>query len=302
MRGTVKLHGTHADIVARPREDSVWYQSRTRRLTLENDNHWCCKFFTDRQDAVGKSIANICSQRNSDQLPEDVVISGEYCGCGIQKAVAISQLDKRFVIFAVKVDSEWQQLSHYDLNVGSDIYSIERAPTYSVTIDMSNPQPAIDKMKALTDAVVAECPFAATFGVNGPGEGIVWTCTDLPSNDYWFKTKNEAYMVSQSQSLRARTPEQQEQMKSVRGFFDSVLLEPRLMQGLDYLTEMNLAVETKNVSQFMQWVTDDVMKEEADAEALQTLPVRDVHREVGRRAKAWYIAHCKANQASGDVE
>jgi hypothetical protein len=289
LEGTVKLHGTHADIVARPQTELVWFQSRNRVLSLDNDNIKCCRFFTDRQDAVNALIAHVASHKPDCEL---IQVCGELCGQNIQKGVALCKLPVMFVIFAIKIDGVWQKLTDFNLDtVGNDVYSIMRAPVYTLSIDTQHPDSAIEEMKRLTDTIEKECPFSATFGHTGGGEGIVWKCKQMQSSRYWFKTKGQSHMVSKVKpAVKSVTVEQQEEQVAVHTFVGEALLEPRLQQGLDYLREMNLAPEMKNISVFMRWIVDDVKKEESDA--LQHLPVSKVQKEIGQRAKEWYVKHC----------
>jgi RNA ligase len=288
LRGTVKLHGTHADIVARPQEGTVWYQSRNRVLSIDNDNAGCCRFLSDRRGIVDQLIVDIALKHPG---CEQIMICGEYCGHKIQKGVALCNLPLMFVVFAIKVDFEWQHLNQYNLDLdANNIFSIEKAPIFTMTIDTANPQTAIDDMKALTDAVEQDCPFSASFDVHGGGEGIVWTCLELLSSRYFFKTKGASHMVSKVKTLQKETPEQEQELRSVSGFVDSALLEPRLEQGLCYLREMNLNVEMKNIGVFLKWVVEDIKKEEEDA--LQCLPLGKVQKEISNRAKVWYSTKC----------
>jgi len=110
IAGTVKLHGTHADIIV-SHNDRITFQSRNKpNLLATADNHG---FAT----AMAVKHATILSLRSQfiarwkelnpfeDQDPElPVTIAGEWIGERIQKGVAIAELSKRFVIISAKIN------------------------------------------------------------------------------------------------------------------------------------------------------------------------------------------------------
>jgi hypothetical protein len=115
-----------------------------------------------------------------------IAIFGEWCGTGIQKGVAIAQLPKMFVIFAVKaIDAEgngtWLDISEDEQCLfccgddGNDlsIQSIYDFPTYEVDIDFNYPELSQNKMIEITEAVEAECPVGKYF-FNSMNGATVW--------------------------------------------------------------------------------------------------------------------------------
>eukprot|EP00798_Chlamydomonas_sp_ICE-L_P001081 gene1081-biopygen2444 len=289
FRGTVKLHGTHSDIVRHfitGTPDFVdTIQSRNRILSVDNDNQGCHMFLTekkysdlfDRIQAI--HVADIIS---------NIVVCGEYCGKGVQSKVALCKLAKMFVIFAIRIDYEWVDMTKYSTVFCQEdwIFNIMNFPTYEVEVDMSDTQPAQDYMADLTNSVDAECPFAYQLaGVKGGGEGIVWTCVDHPSSRLWFKTKGKTHCTAVTKQA---VPSQTEYIKTVTEFVESVTTESRLSQGIACLVEQGVELRIHSVSEFSSWVCRDVFKEERDTIEENRFNVNDVRKALYRKAGNWY--------------
>jgi len=110
--GTTKLHGTNASIILH--EDGVIsFHSKNNLLgyvtgeefTLLSDNSEFAQSMYRRIDSVKEVLENaieiVKSNYGSDIRP--LKVSGEWCGQGIQKGVAVAELDKAWYLFGVKV-------------------------------------------------------------------------------------------------------------------------------------------------------------------------------------------------------
>jgi len=149
FRGTVKLHGSNGSIVINP-DDSFKVQSRNRVLSLDRDNAGFAQFVlgTVGQDTWIELSNNIMLhpkvwKEKNNRRGQPVVIYGEWCGGNIQSGVALSKLEKMFVVFGLRVgegeDVCWIDIQQYG-SLGLDdkyIYSIydERFPYYEIDIN-----------------------------------------------------------------------------------------------------------------------------------------------------------------------
>jgi len=95
FQGTVKIHGTNASVVL----PENYAQSRNNIITVENDNAGFARFHNEKSLV----FLDFYSQINTD-LP--IVIYGEWAGKGIQRGVGISEIERSFFIFGVKVLAE----------------------------------------------------------------------------------------------------------------------------------------------------------------------------------------------------
>jgi hypothetical protein len=260
--GTVKLHGTNAAIVI-DSACNIQFQSRNNIITEQNDNAGMAAFFTPLKNAILESLPRPSSPNTT------LVIYGEWCGKGIQKGVAISSLDKMFVVFAARiVDSDgsmrWlqedvQRIVNHDLK----IYNIYEYPAWIVSIDFNNPQLSQNQLANITSQIEAECPVAKAFGVQGIGEGVVWHCITpgWESSDYWFKVKGEKHSVTKVKTLAQVDTSK---LESLAEFVESVVTEERCLQGIDSFRKQLLPIDRTILGKFLSWVVADVLKEELD--------------------------------------
>jgi hypothetical protein len=281
-RGTVKLHGTNAGIVIT--NDNTWFQSRSNIITLDNDNAGFVRFMQDKVDTL-KSIFDF------DRLNE-VQIFGEWCGKGIQKGVAISEVERMFVIFALKIDNEWKDMEEWKHTLSFPdlrIFTITSFDTFSTTIDFNKPEEIQNKLIELTNGVEEECPVGAKFGIAGKvGEGIVWTPIEpeYNSSKFWFKVKGSKHSSSKVKIL---APVDTEKLENMKNFIEYAVTENRLQQGIEKLRERGLDPIDKNTGEFLRWVVGDVTKEEIDTIVESGLDLKQVNVAVSKAAREWYF-------------
>jgi hypothetical protein len=104
---------------------------------------------------------------------------------------------------------------------------------------------ALDHRNELAEKVVANCPFAATFGFEGEGEGLVWKPIPQLYNAnpaLWFKTKGGEFKSTFSRSPRNTVSfdtveEKTRAAAAAAGMWSS---EQRIEQGWDVLREQNV--------------------------------------------------------------
>lgn len=309
--GTVKLHGTNAAIITDKSFEYFQCQSRENIITPIKDNAGFAAYITTYKDIIlselksklQESIVTIDSNKHVDDPDDDTVsndkilfkkdkvcVFGEWCGSNIQKGVALSNLPKMFVIFAVKYNNVWvpkdvlSTISLPDIRV----YNIYQFPTFQIDIDFTYPQAAQNKLIELTSAVEKECPVGKFFDVNGIGEGIVWACTTegWRSSRMWFKVKGEAH---QSSKVKTLAPVNIEKVNNVREFVEMVCTESRLSQGLDKIRENNPDLDKKHVADFLRWIFGDVVKEELDTLTGNGLEPKDISSALSSKAREWYF-------------
>jgi hypothetical protein len=286
FRGSIKLHGTNASIVRHQSNEGYVdvIQSRNRIITVENDNQGCAAFLQSKDmNILFKQI-----QEETPSFQNHIAIYGEYCGQGIQSKVALCQLKKMFVIFAIKVDHMWVDMLQYK-HVGrheDSIFNIINFTLYEVDIDINVPKSAQDLMEKLTDDIDHECPFTKQLAnISGTGEGIVWTCAENPSSRLWFKTKGKTHCTA---NPKTPIPSKTETFDLVKEFTNKMVTESRLQQGIQYLLEMNVPLARQSIPFFVKWITDDVVKEERDTIELNHFMIPDIQKAVSKSAGAWF--------------
>jgi hypothetical protein len=296
FRGTIKLHGTNAAICEKGGE--IWFQSRTNIISPLKDNAgFATKFSNDKAlTLLLEFFADI--RAHSDVEPESTLaLYGEWCGKGIQKGVAINQLDKRFVIFGFKEKfadetkpSRWMEIDSLwrDGEYPIPIFNILDYPTYEVEVDLNNPQIAQATLVKLTDEVEAECPFAAKHGVSGIGEGIVWT--GYYNGDLIrFKTKGEKHSVSKA---KEKIPIAPEKLASIEEFVTYAVTESRLEQAYQTLGD---TPTVKQTGAFIGWISKDISQEEVDVLSESDLTMKEVGGAISGVARKWFFEKLNTN-------
>ncbi|QIG70694.1 RNA ligase 2 protein [Rhizobium phage RHph_I1_18] len=290
FKGTVKLHGSNASIVIS--DGSVGYQSRNRTLTIESDNAGFA-LWASQYNEIWRLMADDARLADVDNVKE-VVIFGEWCGGNIQKGVAITGLNKMFVIFEVWLVTEDDKTFYFDIDTWKfgeqlneqNIWLITQFPTYELEIDFERPELAQNQLIDITMAVEKECPVGKHFGVSGVGEGVVWHHDINPTTRLRFKVKGTEHQSSRVTTL---APVDVEKINAVSEFVSSVLTESRLNQGLDHLREFGKELSVKSTGDYVKWVSGDVFKEERDTIVANQLDAKVVGKHVATEARKWFF-------------
>jgi hypothetical protein len=287
--GSVKLHGTNASIVFPENGvEGQYEQSRTQVIDPEHDNAGFSKWVHDNEEKFASFSG------------WNMVVYGEWCGQSIRKGVAISQLPKNFIVFAVRMlengDSWWASVSTVKTTARIlNLDCIYNYPTWEITIDFNHPEEAQNRLVELTQAVENECPVGKAHGVSGVGEGIVWWPLPHPTfnvRDLEFKVKGEKHSESKVKTL---APVDVEKLNSIKELVDTILTEHRLEKKLDSLKELGLELKMKNTGAYLKLVGQDVIKEEVDTIDASGLSRKEVMGEVNKRAKSYWMEKINEN-------
>src|ERR1700728_871341 len=286
--GTVKLHGTNASVVF-PGDGTYYCQSRTRVISVEDDNHGFAKWVEDNKEAFQ-------ALEHSLRIYHGVVLYGEWFGQGIQSGVAVSSLPKRFVVFGMKQISEDDWFNRYSNILYTKVFgfvTIWDFPTYEITIDFSAPELSQNRLVETTEAVEKECPVGKQLGVSGVGEGVVWSpqSNSFPVHGLQFKVKGEKHSETKVKTLVAVDVEK---IENLRALVDSILTEHRLDKKLESLVESGLQVDIKNTGAFLKLVGSDVYKEESDTILASGFHSNEVMGEVNKKAKKYWMEKLSA--------
>lgn len=304
FKGTVKLHGTNAGIVQDLSTGNIWAQSREQLITPESDNAGFARFVADNGIAfqtLFKTAQDLCGTGDDPVDPTHLAIFGEWCGKGIMKGVAINQLEKRFVVFGVRVikDGEepvmrWLAPELQQQIVASaphdKIFCIHNFPTWTIDIDFTKPELAQNELVRITSEVEAECPVGKAFGVSGIGEGVVWKVygeTGLPrAEDIIFKVKGEKHSDTK---VKTTVEVDVEKVANARAYAEAVITDHRLEKMVEKLKEQGVPIDIKNTGAFLKLVGQDVIKEETDRLEASGLEWKDVASAVNAAAKQWWM-------------
>lgn len=289
FKGTVKLHGTNAGI-SYNYNDGMWAQSRENIITPLKDNAGFAFFVENNTNSIINLFNRLVINNGLDLNTQTLTIFGEWVGKGIQKGVAISNIDKSFFIFGAKVSlPDDEQHSYWVETIGlrsptDKIYNIEDYPTYSVDIDFNNPQLIQNELIELTLKVEEECPVGAAFGFKGVGEGIVFTC-NYNGIVYRFKSKGEKHSVSKVKTLNSVDVEK---VNSITEFVDYAVTENRFNQAIEKVFEGEEPT-VKGIADVMRWIVADVVKEESDTMLANGLEPKDIGKYISSKVRPMFF-------------
>jgi len=287
--GTIKSHGTNAGVSFQG--DSVWFQARTHKITPQKDNAGFAFFAQSNIDYFYKIYNQVPHDQN-----EIVTIFGEWCGGNIQKGVAISGLEKMFIIFDISIaeDNEKKRfLSKEDfdkIEVDNEhnIHHTKQFKQFELEIDFNKPQAYLPTLVQYTKEVEEECPIGKFFNRNKDdgdcvtGEGIVWKYQYEDGTVLSFKTKGEKHSNSKVTKIKiTHTPEV---LKSIDKFVDYAVNNNRLEQAYNELKDPSI----RNTGDIIKWVMGDICKEEMDVLVENNLEPKMVANLVGHRVRFWF--------------
>lgn len=292
IQGTVKLDGANCSVVL-TKDGDLYAQSRTILLNRVDDVYGFNTFFEEHREYF--------KQRLSADLDDNyaVVVYGEWVGRNNTQTAAMKDVDNIFVIFDLYTIKEDERVSAVDSNKNRTpqpiakahifssfekrIYTIDQFQTWRYKITADKFYMINNKLVELTEEVEKECPVAKHFGFTGIGEGIVWTCT-CNGKKFRMKVKGAKHSVSNVEVLQRIDPK----TIQLRTLIDATVTTPRLKQGLDYLQIGGLELTKTNAGKFMQWVIDDIIKEES--EDLDRLGVdrKTLLKEASSKIANWY--------------
>ena len=291
FQGTPKLHGTNSGIFREKGGDGTFVfgaQSRKQVLTKANQHYEFLPFVQSiPKDELKRLFDTACHSLGIDCGEDRVTLFGELIGPGVQRGVAISSLQERqLVIFQVAVGSEYAG-NHIEIALPEcNIHNILSVDTFAVKVDFSSPESAAKKMEEITLAVEKRCPWAAKFGVEGVGEGIVWTCKERPTDsDLWFKTKGQKHSEKVKKKVIEVSPEK---MKSIEECVEKILTGARLEKGLDHLKEQGLTIDLCNTGQFLGYIGKELQREERDTIAVSELKWKALWKVAANKARHYF--------------
>lgn len=327
FKGTVKLHGSHGGVVVAP--DGLTAQSRNNVLSFEDDNAGFAKFvqqpITVRAFAILAHYLHYAIAPDDKVEPSQVnhfIFYGEWCGGSIQKGVGLNNLPKHFVVFKAFdtntgkfVDIDWQTIlvesdrrtkefmAQNPLCVDETIigfihaggvYLIDEVDPKFITIDFSKPEAYTQEMEDLTLAYEDECPWAAMFGhKNTVGEGIVWSPTGefADKREWLFKIKGIKHQKSDKNKPTNLVHVDPIKVAAIAELIAAVLPPWRLEQGLAEVKQANGGViSTKNMGEYLQWISRDILKEESDVIANNEYDwKKDISPKVIQKARDYFL-------------
>jgi hypothetical protein len=280
----IKLHGMHAAIQIKGNE--VGYQSRRRMLTPDNDSAgfaaWASQY-EEEWRSCSKAFDN-----------ETVIIYGEWFGDRMTKKVACSRVEgKHFAVFAIRLfTASYSVRLVFPGNIAARLPSIPNLHILPIfgryRIDENN----LTELAALIEQQVEDIDkcdpwIQPTFGIEGPGEGLVFYPTSCYDVRLLFKVKGEAHRVNKVRKVMDVNPEE---LATVDAFVDAFLTPARLDQALAELNAGSLddRLTVRDTGDFVQWVLQDIQNESTMEVKANGLPWPKLAKAIAPRAVTFF--------------
>lgn len=322
MVGTVKVHGTHGDVVVWPNGDVV-AQSRNRIVTIFEDNNGFANWVHGTiGDDYWREMAGSLNAENT-----VIVFSFEWAGKGIQSVVGACELERFALAIGTTLidDADQVEAKHGQIDVDGNptqfnmtkrllsheywlddpekrIFNVSQFAKFEFDVDFDpetgNIHEFVKWLEDTRDAVENDCPVARGIAKHDGvelegniGEGVVlipWGGVDRYGAKTWLKFKGEKHgKGGQKVKKNIQTVDPVEAAK-VAEFVQRTVTETRCRQGIDYLKEFNQEISMRNISKFIKWVMEDIKKEHEQDLLELGVSFRLVNKSVSATSVGWF--------------
>lgn len=320
FKGKIKLHGQNAGItIGEPDsgECKPNVVTQTRRHIVGKEFAAGEVVFPLNVDFFENLWFHFRKTFQSDEMQKikQFTIFGEWCGKGIQKNVAVSEVNEKiFAIFAINFGTFLmvnpdEILNFMTMNqtiaIPSRIFILPWQ-TNEFIIDFKHEEKLSSVLDEIDELVNKYCqcdPWVEeTFGIQGLGEGLVLypiskfiqtehkeftflSCFDF--GKFGFKAKGEQFrVVENKKSATLKVPKPG--CPAVISFVHMICTEARLQQGV---TEVN-AIARPDIGDLMKWIYKDVQNECGLELEESGFTFKMIRKELGRRIKDWFFDQC----------
>lgn len=289
---TTKLHGTNASVVYDINAQNIYTQSRNKVNNNQDSHMGFAEYVEQNREQIINWFKALVAQ-SSFTNESHIVVYGEWVGPGIQKNVALTQLEeKAFIVFDVKLiinsDDDHDENIYTDFPLFSSFeftpwYSILDFPCEFITIDFQDLETSYLDLEKQAEAVAAECPVGQQLGADGKGEGHVYIHIGqeegIPSK---FKVKGKEHQNKKQVSFDKSNKEYSE----AKVFAESVTSIPRLEQGIQYLEEFDHPTTELSSLQFLiPWVIKDIHDEE---DIPENISIKFLNKEIANITRNFF--------------
>ncbi|KAF2628368.1 hypothetical protein BU25DRAFT_439375 [Macroventuria anomochaeta] len=252
--GSVKLHGTRADMLVYNGDKIVLQSKDVFNITIANDNQGFAAAMADNANTI-LDIRDQYLARWKFSNPNTP--SPHRC-----------------------INNSWVQDTLYPSieAPSSCIYDIARGGTFTATLYPDNTARTLSEIETLADAVASYCPFATSFGVHGEGENIVWKpAPPCPSFNptLWFKTKGGRFKPTFAAAPKSLPIDQKEKRDNA----DAVAA----------IWDVGVGRDMRTLGKYLKWVQSDILTEKKAY--IEDNGVDEGMLRISIAKIAWYIRH-----------
>lgn len=276
-------------------EDGLWVQSRENIITPQSDNAGCAFYVESHKEAFMGIINKVKERYSIDTSVYTICIYFEWAGKGIQKGVAISNIEKSAFIIGIKIAklndatfvNYWVDSSGFS-DITNRIYNITDFKMYEIDVDFNTPQLSQNKIIEMTLEVEDECPVGKSFGFSGIGEGIVFSYISN-SQLYIMKSKGEKH--SAKSKVNTLKPVDDAKINKTIEVVNKICPAWRLEQMLEKQFDLinGGVIDIKKLGDYIKLVINDIIKEETDVLSEAGLEPKDISKYVSEIARKYFF-------------
>ena len=170
-----------------------------------------------------------------------------------------------------------------------NIYFVDQFPTKTISIDFNNPERAQNELLEIMQEVENECPVGKAFGVSGTGEGVVISHLTCDGALIQAKVKGEKHSSSK---VKVTKPVDTEKLNKIDKCVEEICHSWRFEQGIREVfgPDYEKTLDLKKISDVIQWVNSDTLKEERSINADYGFEPKDVLPKVSQKTKEYFFS------------
>ena len=266
-KATRKIGGCNTSIISKAGQK--FYQSRNNILGTGEKISDISNFRQTFEKIDTQKLFDIVQEKYSTTPEDEVVIYGEWCGGGIKDKHSISKTEtKQWIIFAIKINGVYVPNFVELCDEENRVYNVLKWGMFEIVIDYSQFEPGCWKgentdlpqwLQKFVDDLTLVCPVSKFFGVDGIGEGLVLESEILSKRTgepFVLKIKNSEYDKPAVKTVVEKTSN-----PNLDKFLETGVVEWRLRQKVDEMSNSGVELSMKVVKQFQDLVLLDVLKE-----------------------------------------
>jgi len=281
FKGTVKANGTNICLYYTPEEGLVAGRRKALLNSSDIDQYGLIKYMGDNIEYLTSMMSELYSKHCNPQ--DQLMLYGEWAGGDICKS-SLSSLEKNFYIFELVKISQEDVKTRLPLSIESssvhNLYNINDFGDWTITIDFGAADLSTNTLAEITSGVEERCPIADFFGVEGVGEGVVWSA-EVAGKRHIFKVKGKKHSNTRVRGL-AKVDE--ETIRSSYEFVEFTCTPNRIDQGI---VETN-STTMEDTGDLISWVIRDIMSEEEDLLVESGLEWKDVNRKIANKVREYW--------------
>lgn len=296
LTGSEKLHGENMAVAVT--KDEIWVQGRNHIRTVADDQNGMAQFVVPLVPLFIQLASSVATLNQISLDTHTIVLDGEWAGGNIQKGnAACSGTEKGFYIFDyvrainnedptdfkyIRADG----MHHPEYNV----YSMKHFSEYSITLDLNDPDKCEAELQELAELIEAKSPIAGFFErPDNVGEGVyLWGIYN--GKPVRVKAKGLKHGGKPKDKGKPSTNSLSDSQKdALTQLADALTPEWRINQAI---TETN-ASEKKDIGKVIQWVKDDIVKEETPTLEKASTDLKQVQGFVAKIVKDYFFDSLK---------